>query len=95
MPQNPKNHPVNLHERRSTTVQSVVEPPHATPLTRKGYYVAEEDLTAIAIIRQRYGLSTDSDAVRLALRLVADPEAIKVSINQKKVKSAGGRLRSA
>lgn len=38
---------------------------------RKTHYMGEEDVAAITIIRARYGLSTDSDAIRLAVRLVA------------------------
>ena len=39
--------------------------------TRKTFYVGSEDMQAIEIIRARFGLSTDSDAVRFCLRLVA------------------------
>ena len=55
---------------------------------RMWYYGTEDDKIAIDLLKERYGLSTDSDAVRFALRLVADPEAIKNTINQKRVKRA-------
>jgi hypothetical protein len=48
--------------------------------TRRSYYAMIEDDQAVARIRQKFGCSTDSDAVRLALRLVAsDALAIKLA----------------
>ena len=38
------------------------------------------DRSAIAVIRERYGCSTDSDAIRLALRILA--ESSRVDIQQ-------------
>lgn len=52
---------------------------------RKTHYMGVEDVAAIAAIRARYGLSTDSDAIRLAVRLVA---ASPVAVVGKK-KTAG------
>ena len=40
--------------------------------TRKTFYVDIPDEQAIVTIMARYGLSTHSDAVRLALRILAE-----------------------
>ncbi len=40
----------------------------------------EQDRAAIATIRVRYGLESDSDAIRLALRILA--ESTRVDIRQ-------------
>lgn len=45
---------------------------------RRTYYALPEDDQAVAAIRQRYGCSTESDAIRLALRLVAG-DAVKIT----------------
>lgn len=34
------------------------------------------DRAAMAVIRQRYGMASDSDAIRLALRLVAESKRV-------------------
>jgi len=39
---------------------------------RRTHYLAPEDDRAILAIQDKYGLSTHSDCVRLALRLVAE-----------------------
>jgi hypothetical protein len=39
---------------------------------RKTFYIAPEDDRAILAIQEKYGLSTHSDCVRLALRLLAE-----------------------
>lgn len=44
---------------------------------RRTYYALPEDDQAVAAIRAKYGCGNDSDAVRLALRLLAG-DAIKV-----------------
>jgi hypothetical protein len=36
----------------------------------------DADRQAIAVIRQRYGVASDSDAIRLALRVVAESRRI-------------------
>jgi Arc/MetJ-type ribon-helix-helix transcriptional regulator len=36
------------------------------------------DRAAIAVIRQRYGVASDSDAIRLAVRLVAESRRIDI-----------------
>ena len=38
---------------------------------RSNIFLADEDRTAIHTVRERYGLSTDSDALRLAIRVLA------------------------
>ena len=38
---------------------------------RSNIFLADEDRTAIQTVRERYGLSTDSDALRLAIRVLA------------------------
>jgi Arc/MetJ-type ribon-helix-helix transcriptional regulator len=38
----------------------------------------DADRAAIAAIRQRYGVASDSDAIRLALRLVAEAKRIDI-----------------
>jgi Arc/MetJ family transcription regulator len=38
----------------------------------------DADRQAIAVIRQRYGVASDSDAVRLALRLVAESKRVDI-----------------
>lgn len=45
---------------------------------RRTYYALPEDDQAVAAIRATYGCSTESDAVRLALRLVAGG-AVKIT----------------
>lgn len=38
----------------------------------------DADRAAIAVIRQRYGVASDSDAMRLALRLVAESKRVDI-----------------
>ena len=38
----------------------------------------DADRAAIAVIRQRYGVASDSDAMRLALRLVAESRRVDI-----------------
>ena len=38
----------------------------------------EADRQAIATIRQRYGVASDSDAIRLALRLLAQSQRVDI-----------------
>ncbi len=40
-------------------------------------YLDEADRKAIAIIKQRYGITSDSDAIRFALRIVSEQEEKK------------------
>jgi Arc/MetJ-type ribon-helix-helix transcriptional regulator len=41
----------------------------------------EADRQAIATIRQRYGVASDSDAIRLALRVVAESRRVDIRQN--------------
>jgi hypothetical protein len=50
--------------------------------TRKTHYLGAEDCQAIQAIKDKYGLSTDSDAVRFALRLVAQAQ-VQVAAKKK------------
>jgi hypothetical protein len=43
-----------------------------TKNSRKTFYLGAIDELSIGTIRAKYGLSTDSDAVRLALRILAE-----------------------
>ena len=38
---------------------------------RSSIFLADPDRSAIQTVRERYGLSTDSDALRLAVRILA------------------------
>lgn len=40
-------------------------------MKRTSIFLGDEDNEAIAVIKIRYGISTDSDAIRLALRVLA------------------------
>ncbi|MGI8826227.1 MAG: hypothetical protein ACR2JC_11390 [Chloroflexota bacterium] len=40
-------------------------------MKRTTIFLADEDRDAIRAIQRRYGVSTDSDAIRLALRVLA------------------------
>lgn len=48
-------------------------------MRRTSIFVGDEDRAAIRAIRQRYGVSTDSDAIRLALRVLAEAKEIRIS----------------
>jgi len=41
---------------------------------RTSIYLDEQDRQAIATIKERYGITSDSDVIRFALRLVAREE---------------------
>ena len=49
-----------------------------TTYSRKTHYLGAVDTQAIAAIMDKYGLSTASDAVRLAVRLVAESPVAQV-----------------
>jgi len=49
-----------------------------TSYARKTHYLGAQDTQAIASIKNKYGCSTDSDAVRLAVRLVAESPVAQV-----------------
>lgn len=42
-------------------------------------YFGDDDREAIASVRQKYGLQSDIDAIRLALRLTADSDKRQVT----------------
>jgi Arc/MetJ family transcription regulator len=48
-------------------------------MKRTTIFLGDEDREAIRTIRTRYGVSTDSDAVRLALRILAQVQEVRVS----------------
>ena len=48
----------------------------------------DADRAAIAVIRQRYGVVSDSDAMRLALRLVAESKRVDIRQDAGKVGEA-------
>jgi hypothetical protein len=48
-------------------------------MRRTTIFLAEEDRQAIHTIQQRYGVSTDSDAIRLGLRVLAQATEIRVA----------------
>ncbi len=52
--------------------------------SRKTFYIAPEDDRAILAIQEKYGLSTHSDCVRLALRILAESP---VQLSKKKGKT--------
>ena len=52
---------------------------------RKTYYLGVQDEHAIETIKARYGLSTDSDAVRFALRLLAESPAVQIVAKKKSI----------
>jgi hypothetical protein len=47
-------------------------------MKRTTIFLAEEDRHAIRTIQRRFGVSTDSDAIRLALRVLAQAQQIAI-----------------
>ncbi len=45
---------------------------------RTTIWLDEADRAALARVRERYGVATDSDAIRLALRLLAESQRVNV-----------------
>jgi hypothetical protein len=45
---------------------------------RTTIFLGDEDREAIHAIRQRFGVSTDSDAIRLAVRVVAEAKELAI-----------------
>jgi Arc/MetJ family transcription regulator len=45
---------------------------------RTTIWLDETDRTAIAAIKERYGVATESDAIRLALRILAESQRVDV-----------------
>jgi len=59
-------------ERVIHAVQSTPAPTAPAPgFKRETYYADDEDRAARETVRKKFGLSSQSDAVRLALRIVA------------------------
>ncbi len=50
---------------------------------RRTHYLAPEDDRAILAIQEKYGLSTHSDCVRLALRLTAQSPIAQIAAKKK------------
>lgn len=46
---------------------------------RTSIFLGDRDREAIRAIQERYGVSTDSDAIRLALRILAQAKEIALS----------------
>ena len=44
----------------------------------------DADRQAIAVIRQRYGVASDSDAIRLALRLLAESKRVDIQVGKQR-----------
>jgi hypothetical protein len=40
--------------------------------------LGEQDRSAIRLIQERYGVATDSDAIRLAVRVLAESRALDI-----------------
>lgn len=47
-------------------------------MKRTSIFLSKEDKDAIEIIKARYGVSTDSDAIRLALRVLASSPLLQL-----------------
>lgn len=47
-------------------------------MKRTSVFLAKEDRDAIEVIKSRYGVSTDSDAIRLAIRVLAESPHLKL-----------------
>ncbi len=45
---------------------------------RTTIWLDDTDRAALAKVRERYGVATDSDAIRLALRLLAESQRVNV-----------------
>lgn len=46
---------------------------------RTSIFLGDRDREAILVIQERYGVSTDSDAIRLALRVLAEAKEVSIS----------------
>lgn len=55
----------------SSRLEGVSIDSSASAYSRHTYYGTRSDDEALAIIREKYGLGSDSEAIRFALRLVA------------------------
>jgi Arc/MetJ family transcription regulator len=48
-------------------------------MKRTTIFLGDQDREAIRLVQHRYGVSTDSDAIRLALRVLAEAKEISIS----------------
>ena len=48
---------------------------------RTTIWLDEVDRAALRTIRERYGVASDSDAIRLAVRLLAESKRVNVEVN--------------
>lgn len=48
-------------------------------MQRTSIFLGDEDRAAIRTIQERFGVSTDSDAIRLALRVMAEATEIRIA----------------
>ena len=51
---------------------------------RTTIWLDETDRAALAKVRERYGVATDSDAIRLALRLLAESKRVNVETHDER-----------
>jgi hypothetical protein len=49
---------------------------------RTTIWLDEVDRTAMAVIKARYGTATESDAIRLAIRLVAESKRVDIHVGR-------------
>jgi len=49
-------------------------------MNRTSVFIGPEDRAAIEIIQQRYGVATESDALRLALRVLAARPLLRIEL---------------
>jgi hypothetical protein len=49
---------------------------------RTTIWLDDADRTAITTIRERYGVASESDAIRLAVRLLADSKRVDIDIGK-------------
>jgi hypothetical protein len=52
-------------------------------MKRKTFWVAEEDEQALTVLRERYGCESDSQALRLALRVLAQAQRLDVVLPER------------
>jgi hypothetical protein len=86
------------HARTPSSIEALPPTPAARPtppaLRRRSYYATKDDDQAVENIRRKYGLSTESDAVRFALRLVGADDALKWNIVPRQTRRIIVRIKS-
>jgi Arc/MetJ family transcription regulator len=55
---------------------------------RTTIWLDEADRAALAKVRERYGVASDSDAVRLALRLLAESKRVNVETSHNQIRGS-------